>query len=193
MDDVMTLIKARRSVGRIQPERAPPRAQIEQLLDAATWAPNHNLTQPWRFIVVAGDARKAMGQMYKDIALADAKDQSAETKMRADVAAKKPMRSPVTIVVVCETQDPPRRRKEDYAACAAAAQNMLLAAHAMGLAAKWNTGGIIDDPRFKQHFGLSPEADVVALVYVGYADGPPPAPPARKSARELTQWRGWPE
>ena len=191
MTDMMNAIKARRSAGKLRTDKAPTRAQIEQLLEACTWAPNHNLTHPWRFIVIAGEELKAMGEMYKRLILEDAKDQSEDTRKRADIAAKKPVRAPVTIMVVCETEDPPRRRKEDYAACGAGVQNMLLLAQSMGLAAKWNTGGVIDDPRFKQHFGLKPTAEVVALVYVGYADGALPAPPARRPAAELTQWRGW--
>lgn len=190
-DDMMSAIKGRRSAGKLHIDKVPTRAHIEQLLEACTWAPNHNLTNPWRFYVLAGDALVAMGEMYKRLILEDAKDQSEDTRRRADVAAKKPLRTPVTIMVVCETEDPPRRRKEDYAACAAGVQNMLLLAQSMGLAAKWNTGGVIDDPRFKAHFGLAPTAEVVALVYVGYADGSLPQPPARKPAREFTQWRGW--
>jgi len=191
--DMLTAIKNRRSAGKLHPECAPTREQIELLLEACTWAPNHKLTNPWRFIVIAGDARKAMGEMYKRLILEDATDQSAGTRMRADVAAKKPLRAPVTILVVCETEDPPRRRKEDYAACAAGIQNMLLLAQSMGLATKWNTGGVVDDPRFKQHFGLKPEAEIVGVIYVGYAEGTPPSAPPRKAARELTQWQGWPE
>lgn len=189
--DMLISIKNRRSAGKLHPDQAPTREQIEQLLEACTWAPNHKLTQPWRFIVIAGEARTAMGEMYKRLILADAPEPSAETRMRADAAAKKPLRAPVTIMVVCETEDPPRRRKEDYAACAAGIQNMLLLAQGMGLAAKWNTGGVVDDPRFKQHFGLSPAAEVVGLIYVGYADGPLPSAPPRRPAAERTQWLGW--
>jgi nitroreductase len=192
-DDMLTSIKSRRSAGKLHAQRAPTREQIELLLEACTWAPNHKLTNPWRFIVIAGEARKTMGEMYKRLILEDAKDESAETRMRADVAGKKPSRAPVIIMVVCETEDPPRRRKEDYAACGAGVQNMLLLAQSMGLATKWNTGGVVDDPRFKQHFGLAPTAEVVGLINVGYADGTLPSAPPRKAASELTQWQGWPE
>lgn len=191
--DMLTSIKNRRSAGKLHAQRAPTREQIELLLEACTWAPNHKLTHPWRFIVIAGEARKAMGEMYKRLILEDATDQSAETRMRADVAAKKPLRAPVTIMVACQTEDPPRRRKEDYAACGAGIQNMLLLAQSMGLATKWNTGGVVDDARFKQHFGLAPTVEVVGLIHVGYADGTLPSAPPRKSASELTQWQGWPE
>lgn len=190
-EDMMSLIKARRSAGKLVADKMPARADIERLLEAATWAPNHNLTNPWRFYVLAGDALVTMGEMYKRLILEDAPEPTADVVMRATAASKKPIRAPVTIMVVCETEGSERRRKEDYAACAAGIQNMLLLAPALGLAAKWNTGGVVDDPRFKQHFGLSPTAEVLGLIYVGYANGAPPAPPPRRPAAELTQWRGW--
>lgn len=192
-DGMYAAIRHRRTAGKLHPERLPPREQIERLLEACTWAPNHKLTYPWRFIVIAGEARQAMGELYKNLTLEDAPERSAEVLARANVAAKKPLRAPVTILVWCQTEDPPRRRKEDYAACAAGIQNMLLLAENMGLAAKWNTGAVVDDPRFKAHFGLAREAEVVGLIYVGYVDGTLPAPPPRRPAPELTQWLGWPE
>lgn len=189
-DDVLALIKSRRTAGRIHPERLPPREQIERLLEAFTWAPNHKLTQPWRFFIITGEARKAMGDLYRSIVLADAPD-SPELRMRADITAKKPLRAPVTIMVVCQTAEgPPRLRKEDYAACAAGVQNMLLLAMSMGLAAKWNTGALIDDEHFKRHYGLPPTAEVVGLVYLGYADGVLPSPPPRRPISELIRWLG---
>lgn len=193
MDDVMTMIKARRSAGKMRLDKLPSRAQIEQLLEAATWAPNHKLTNPWRFFVLTGAALVAMGEMYKRLILEDASEQTAEVATRANIAAKKPTRAPVTIMVASPNEGSERQRKEDYAACAAGIENMMLLAPDLGLVTKWNTGGVIDDPRFKQHFGLPPTAEVVGLIYVGYADGTPPTAPPRKSVGELTQWLGWPE
>src|SRR5215213_9737109 len=59
--DVLEVIKTRRSVGKVTQE-CPPRAVIEQILDAASWAPNHHVTEPWRFVVISGDAREAFGE-----------------------------------------------------------------------------------------------------------------------------------
>src|SRR4051794_16216479 len=58
--DVLEAIRTRRSVGKVGPER-PPRELIEQLLEAATAAPNHHLTEPWRLIVLAGRTREELG------------------------------------------------------------------------------------------------------------------------------------
>ena len=64
MDDAVAqlkrIIEGRRSIGKVTDER-PDRALIEQVLESATWAPNHRLTEPWRFVVLAGQAREALG------------------------------------------------------------------------------------------------------------------------------------
>ena len=57
--DVGQAIRGRRSVGAFG-DRSVPRATVAELIEAATWAPTHHLTQPWRFAVLAGDARAAL-------------------------------------------------------------------------------------------------------------------------------------
>jgi nitroreductase len=59
--DVFEAIRTRRSIGAVSQD-VPPREVIEEILEAATWAPNHRLTEPWRFIVLAGSAREAFGE-----------------------------------------------------------------------------------------------------------------------------------
>ena len=60
-ETVLQALRARRSVGRVKPEQ-PPRALVERVIEAATWAPNHYHTRPWRFVVVAGEARRAQAR-----------------------------------------------------------------------------------------------------------------------------------
>lgn len=82
---VLEAIRARRSAGRVRAE-CPPKALIEQLLEAATWAPNHRLTEPWRFFVLAGEAREELGEAIAR-SLATTLDPSApETPARLDNA-----------------------------------------------------------------------------------------------------------
>ena len=57
---VMDVIRGRRSIGKMRQE-LPPRDAIETILEAGTWAPCHHVTEPWRFNVIAGDAREALG------------------------------------------------------------------------------------------------------------------------------------
>ncbi|MGH7682816.1 MAG: nitroreductase family protein, partial [Vulcanimicrobiaceae bacterium] len=62
IDDV---IRNRRSIGRAI--GAVPREEIEELVELASWAPNHRLTQPWRFTVLAGEARERYGRFWAEL------------------------------------------------------------------------------------------------------------------------------
>lgn len=145
---VLEAIRSRRSVGKVRPER-PPRDVIEQIVEAATWAPNHRLTEPWRFYVLAGDARAALGQVMGRAQAARASS-TADPAATFAKAAAKPLRAPVVIAVAVEpTGGPKVVEVEEVAAGAAAVQNMLLAAHELGLAAIWRTGILPTTPRSK--------------------------------------------
>ena len=188
-------IRTRRSVGKVRPER-PPREMIEAIVEAATWAPNHRLTEPWRFVVLAGEARRALGAV---IAGGQAARRPVPTDAAAEVdasaafarTAAKPLRAPVVIAVAVEPIVGPKIVEiEEVAAGAAAVQNMLLAAHALGLAAIWRTGDASYDPAVKAFLGLAPAAHLLGFVYLGYPDGSPPAR-ERTPAPSLTRWLGW--
>jgi nitroreductase len=183
-------IRTRRSVGRMRPER-PPRAAIETIVEAATLAPNHRLTEPWRFFVLAGEARRALGRAIADAQATPRPDGAADSSAAYAAAAAKPLRAPVVIAVAVEPATGPQVVEiEEVAAGAAAVQNMLLAAHALGLAAIWRTGAPAYHPAVKAFFGLSPEAHLLGFVYVGYPDAAPPER-TRRPAAEVTRWLGW--
>jgi len=193
--DVLTAIRTRRSIGKVRPER-PPRAAIAAILEAATWAPNHRLTEPWRFVVLAGAARHRFGAAMAAVQAqgrpAPVDDAAAAEARAADAkTAAKALRAPVVIAVAVEPVAGPKVVAiEEVAAGAAAIQNMLLAAHALGLAAIWRTGGPSYDPAIKRFFGLAPDVHLLGFVYVGYPDGAPPER-ARTPAARLTRWLGW--
>jgi nitroreductase len=190
---VFDVIKRRRSIGKMTGER-PTREQIELLLEAATHAPNHHNTQPWKFIVLAGNAREELGTVMAQ-ALANRLEETSSEKAQAllNKERNKPLRSPVVIVVVAE---PPKQPKvieiENIEAVAAAVQNMLLTAEEMGLACMWRTGDAAYDPYVKQWLGLEAADHIVAFLYVGY-----PAIPRLKRTpipfKEKTTRSGWEE
>src|SRR2546421_10709872 len=190
---VFDLIKRRRSIGKMTGER-PTREQIEKLLEAATHAPNHHKVQPWKFIVLSGNAREELGTVMA-MSLADRLEETSSEKTQAilNKERNKPLRSPVVIVVVAETPKQPKVMAiENIEATAAAVQNMLLTAEEMGLACMWRTGDAAYDPRVKQWLGLTPEDHIVALVYLCF-------PAIAKLERhpthfeEKTTWLGWEE
>ena len=189
---VLAAIRGRRSIGKVAPER-PSRAAIEQLLEAATWAPNHHLTQPWRFFVLTGEARRALGEAMARATVGDPATHPLDEAARAayERTAAKPLRAPVVIAVAVEPAAGAKIREvEEVAAGSAAVQNMLLAAHALGLAAIWRTGGACDEPAVKAFFDLAPEAHLLGFVYVGYPAQEPPVR-ERTPAASLTRWLGW--
>src|SRR5579884_2758351 len=190
---VFETIKRRRSIGKMTDER-PAREQIERLLEAATHAPNHHKVQPWRFIVLAGEAREALGKVMAN-SLAEKMEETTSEKAQAllNKERNKLLRSPVVIAVVAERPGLPKVKEvENIAAVAAAVQNMLLTAEEMGLACMWRTGDAAYDPGVKKWLGLSAEEHIVAFVYVGY-----PAIPRLKRypipIEAKTRWLGWEE
>ena len=185
---VLDAIRTRRSMPKVGSER-PPQDLIERLIEAATWAPNHHLTEPWRFFVLTGDARRELGEVMAR-ALNGEPETDAERTAFA-LAAAKPLRAPVLIAVAVEPASGSHVYEvEEISAGAAAVQNLLLAAHALGLGAMWRTGEAAYHPAVKAFFGLGPAAHLLGFVYVGY---PAAAPPLRerKPAASLTTWLGW--
>src|SRR4051812_12135240 len=108
--DVLEAIRTRRTAGKIRPE-VPPREAIEELLEAATWAPNHRLNEPWRFFVLAGDERRQFGELMAADACQNLDDPSGpKARDIVESQMKKATRSPVIIAVAC---DPPASSKID--------------------------------------------------------------------------------
>jgi nitroreductase len=186
---VLAAIRARRSIGKVQVER-PPREAIERLLEAATWAPNHHLTEPWRFFVLAGESRRALGEVMARALVGEPETDVA--RLAFERAAAKPLRAPVVIAVAVEPAGGKVPEIEEVAAGAAAVQNLLLTAHALGLAAMWRTGEAAYHPAVKAFFGLGPEAHLLGFVYVGYPASEPPVRD-RTPASQHTRWLGWEE
>jgi nitroreductase len=181
-------------VGKVGAER-PPREQIEQIIRAAGWAPNHYRTQPWRFVVVSGAARERLGDvMARSLARRLGDAESDEARQLIERERRKPLRAPVLIAVAAVPSDTPKAIEiEEIAATAAAVQNMLLAAQALGLGAMWRTGEPAYDPAVKQFLGLPEHAHILSFVYVGYPDMPPLPERERGDALAHATWLGWDE
>jgi nitroreductase len=169
---VLSAIAARRSISRVRDGEVPP-AAIREMLAAAVAAPNHHLTVPWRFVVLAGDARRVVGEAHA-LAVARAKPDLPAAGLQKEAARLE--RAPVVIACACAApeRDDPVQAREDRDAVAAGVQNILLAAEARGLAAMWRTGAMVDEPEVHEALELEPGDRIVAFVYVGLPAGPPP-------------------
>ena len=184
---LLDAIASRRSVGRVRPDPVP-RAVVEELLAAAASAPNHHLTGPWRFVVMAGDARRELGAAH---ARAVARDRPGLPPEGLEKEAARLERAPVVIAAVALGSDDPVQAREDRDAVAAAIQNLLLAAHGRGLGAMWRTGTMVDEPEVRDALGLGPGDAVVGFVYLGHPAGPAPERPPRPGLDDVVVWRGW--
>lgn len=182
--DVIEAIAGRHSVGRLLPDPVP-HEMIEQLLFAAAQAPNHYKVRPWRFVVITGEARHRLG----DVMARSLKKRLPEsTEPVLDAERAKPLRAPVIIAVGVDLPSEPRvNTVENICAAAAAVQNLLLAAHALGLGAKWRTGTAAFDPDVKAFLGFAPEQHLIALVYLGFPEGQRPQA-ARPTYEDRTVW-----
>ncbi|EFM10760.1 nitroreductase [Paenibacillus curdlanolyticus YK9] len=181
-------IRTRRSIGKVKPDPVD-RALIEQLIEAATWAPNHHGTEPWKFIVMTGEGRRTLGEGYARVtaeSLHDLDGKALEERLEKERA--KALRAPVVIAVVCTPSDSPRVTPiEELAAAHTAVQNLLLTAHALGLGAVWRSGDPMYHPLMHEAFGLGENEKLVALVYLGYPDLTAPIG-KRQPAASKTVW-----
>lgn len=169
--DLFEAIKTRRSVGKVKSDPIE-KEKIEQLLEAATWAPNHYKTEPWHFFVLTGEGRRPLGRVLAEISKEEMDDPATEeNQKKLQKAMEKPFRAPVVIAVAVTPSDAPKViRIEEIGAVAAGIQNMLLTAHGLGLGAIWRTGKATYHPKMKELFGLRKKDEVLGFVYVGAQD-----------------------
>ena len=179
------VIAQRRSIKRFT-DRAPTREELETVLAAAALAPNHRLTQPWRFHVLGPEARHAYGLALGGRKARKLTDPEAARSMAETVAAEH-RALPCMLAVALVPHEDPEIREEDYGATMMAVQNLALAAVALGLGTHIKTGAVMADPVARAAVGLPDDQRIVAVVNLGEpAEVPPPKP--RRPAAELTSW-----
>ena len=168
--ETFDVIHSRHSMGKVKPDELP-RETIQILLDAGNQAPNHHRVRPWRFFVLTGEARNRLG----DAMTASLWDREPDaTTEQLDKTRALPLRAPAIIAVGVDAPTEERIIEiENVCAAAAACENILLAAHALGLGAMWRTGVWARDAKVKEFFGLSPAQHLIAFIYVGIPDGEP--------------------
>ncbi len=182
--NTLQTIQTRHSVGSLKPD-VVSRDLIAKLLDAAVQAPNHYHVRPWRFVVLTGNGRNRLGEAMAQSLKARFPQLTDEA---LDKERAKPLRAPVLIAIGV---DKPTESKvleiENVCAAAAACENMLLAAHDLGLGAKWRTGDAARDPLVKKFLGFDEDQTIISFLYIGYPEvTPEPAP--RPGFEDRTVW-----
>jgi nitroreductase len=146
------------------------RETVEELLDLARWAPNHELTNPWRFHVLGPAALERL----KAAAGPD--------------AAKKLDRAPTLIAVgAVRSPDDPVRDEEDLLAAGCSAYIVLLAAHDRGLSSYWRTPAVLRTPAGRAALGIPDDERVIGLLHLG-PKRQEQAPPEREPLANVVRW-----
>jgi nitroreductase len=180
------IIERRRSIKKFT-DRAVTRTEIETLLAAAVLAPNHRLTNPWRFYVLGPESRYAYGLALGERKARKLTDAVAARALRETIAVEH-RGLPCMLAIAVVNNDNPEIREEDYAATMMAIENLALTAVALGLGTHIKTGGVMSDAGARTAVGVGENERVVAIVNVGE---PTELPPARKRepTDALTVWR----
>jgi nitroreductase len=171
--DVEDAIRSRRTLKAFAPE--PVRRELlDELLELARWAPNHHLTNPWRFRVLGPNA------------LAQLKEAAGPE------AAAKLDRAPTLVAVTAKlTPDDPVQEEEDLCATACATYAVLLAAHGRGLAGYWRTPGVLRTQAGRDALGIPDDERFVGLIHLGHAREEPTRdrePPPRAPQSDVVEY-----
>ena len=185
--DAIDAIQRRTSVRRFRPDPVP-RESIERLLECAVRAPNHKLTEPWRFVVLTGEARARVADIRARHRLKRWADPaSPEAVAGAEKVRQEALETPAFIVVMTATSPDDNTREEDYAATMMAIGNLMIAAEAMGLGTYLRTGGMLREPALAELVGLPEGFRVVGVLSLGYP-AEQAGPKRRRPAAEVTRW-----
>jgi nitroreductase len=166
--DVETAIRTRRTHKQYGPEPVAD-DELRALLELARWAPNHHLTQPWRFRVLGSETRAALDAVVPE---------KEVVKLR---------RAPTLVLATATLSGDPATDEEDLHAAAAAVYAVLLGATSRGLASYWRTPGCFSEPAVRSLLGLSENERVVSLIHLG----PPASEPPEKERAPLDELVTW--
>ena len=182
-DAVADLARTRRSPARFDASVPVDPALLRSALDAATFAPNHKRTEPWRFYVLGPESRAALIDLNATVFAERQGEEIGEARRRAWSEI------PAFVVVTQRASADAVREREDYAAIACAVQNLSLVLHAGGIGVRWTTGPVTRDARLAAVVGFdAAEESVAALLHIGAPAADLPARPPRKGVDEVARW-----
>lgn len=166
--DALTLLQQRNSAPKLS-EPGPDQAALDTMLRAALRAPDHANLRPWRFLVIQGDARLKLGDLFAE-ALATRNPDSTDAER--DKARSKALRAPLVIAVAVRyTEHPKVPFLEQQLSAGCAAHGLLLAAEALGYSGIWRTGANVFDANVMRGLGLAEHESLVGFLYFGTRDG----------------------
>ncbi len=187
MTDTVEAILQRQSHARLQ-DPAPAGEDLEAILACGLRAPDHALLRPSRFLVISGEGRSRLGEVFAAALLEDRPDARPE---EVEKARTRPLRAPMIIVGVTSPKAHPKVPSiEQVLSTGVALGYMLLALEARGFGGIWRTGSYAYHRRVKDELGLDENEQIAGFLYVGT----PAGTAAAKSRPETTQFVGtWPD
>ncbi len=165
---------------------------LELMIEAATWAPNHRNTQPWRFITLSknGAMRAKVAQIVHNWTFENVKNPNNERRISSSIEAQQEILDAPAFMYVYSVQGRNDEiTQENYAATACAVQNLMLAAHSLGIGVGWSTG----KPCLANvgtAIGAEPDWDIVGALYIGYSAATQTTQPeaTRNPINKVTIW-----
>lgn len=182
------LIRNRRSVFPKQFEAGKPvdKAIIEQILENATWAPNHGQTEPWQFTVFSGEGLKKFAAIQSELYQKTSGEQFLRSQFEK-LQTTPLLASHIIAIGMKRTTTKRIPEIEDVEAVACAVQNIYLSVSAYGLGGYWTTGGITYLEEAKAFFGLEAQDKLLGFFYIGHV-AVPSAAAKRKPLSEKVNW-----
>lgn len=188
LSEITEIIKNRRTIyPQFYSSRKVHKEIIEHLLQNATWAPTHGMTQPWRFKVFTEESRKTLSDtlsmLYKQLTPTENFREDKFAKMQA-----RPFQASAVIVAYMKRGDNPKIPKiEEISSVACAIQNLCLTATAYGIGSFWSTPKIIYTKEMNDFLKISDEDKCMGIIYLGYPNDEWPKG-QRKPIEYLTEW-----
>ncbi|HTV23138.1 MAG TPA: nitroreductase [Polyangiaceae bacterium] len=175
--DIAEALRGRRTVHQFRAQPLPPGA-LDRALHAAVEAPNHHLTEPWRFVHAGVETRQRLLDLGIEIATGGIwSGLSAAARAQLEVTVI----HPAELLVVSQVLARLETRHEDFAAVACAVYGMSLSLWAEGIGSKWSTGGVTDHPRVYETLGIDAEKErIVGFFWIGIAARPELEKPRRR-------------
>ena len=167
--NVLNLIKGRRNTKQFSDEDIAVE-EIEVLLEAAVWAPNHRNNEPWRFFTVRKESPVRDDISNGIIALQEKNSRGQLPDLHKQRITQDVARQPWLIFVYSQISDQLEINEENYGAVCCAIQNMQLMATAMGLSVGWSTGGISKIENLDKILSIGDPLIIVGVLTVGYPE-----------------------
>ncbi len=160
-DDMAAAIRARRTINLFEPEPVGT-AVLHDAIDVARWAPNHRLTEPWRFYIIGPRTAERIAELAGRI------DAAAKGERAGEARRQRMLAIPGNFVVTSPVSDDPLLEREDYAACCCAIENLMLYLWQRGVGVKWTTGAVTRDEGLYDLLGIDSTARrIVGLFWYG--------------------------